>query len=186
MKSIIDFIDAQLHLDSEEEELLEYGLKQFLKSFVGVVTATVIGIVMNIWAQSAAFMIGFIILRIYAGGYHAKSEKACALSSFLLMIFAFIFIKYPFCNGYYCLLLLITGMFLVFLLAPVENINRLLSEHEKSVFKARARYISIAIFAISIVFYLLGIDEWVRCGAMILFNVSVLLLMGKCLNIKLS
>lgn len=74
----------------EEEEIYSYGLKLILSS--GFTTIVLLGT--GIWLQQIAltilFIVAFVALRSYVGGYHANSYSACFIISCLCYLLCLI------------------------------------------------------------------------------------------------
>lgn len=77
----------------ENKEIIRYAIIQLRDYILGILVTIFIGYKMGIVFQSLAFLLFFIPLRIYAGGYHASSRIRCAIISIILLILSFLFIK---------------------------------------------------------------------------------------------
>lgn len=75
-------------VNSDNENIVIFGLKQIKYILQDVSLALCCGILIeNIYA-AIAYLVSFWLLRIYAGGYHAKTEKLCKYISLSGIVFA--------------------------------------------------------------------------------------------------
>ena len=144
-------------INKEFEDAYIYGLLLLLSTGINIAVIATISAYMHkslIWVP---FLVGFIPLRITAGGFHAKTPCRCGVF---------------FCGGYTLLLLLVTCMpdsariiielistvvsaILVYKLAPISSSNKPLSDKEL----LQKRKLSLVIMAIILflsVFFSLG------------------------------
>lgn len=70
----------------EDKDVYIYGLEQGFLMLTNIVTTILIGLVFRMVWQSIVFMMAYIPLRIYAGGYHTKTQLRCYLFSILLIV----------------------------------------------------------------------------------------------------
>lgn len=129
-------------------DIYRYGIELLVSTLINLALITIIGILINDIACSLVFLLGFIPIRSFCGGYHAKSYLKCNIVfslSFVicclcsnLMIFAF--------TKNYLLIIEIALIALSFpsilIFAPVKNANKIVSSNEAKKYKK----ISIIIF----------------------------------------
>ena len=100
----------------------------------------------NIW-YSLAFLLGFIPLRIYLGGYHASSHFNCYLA-FLSVFLASVVLSYQIVATYGFRLITTCLLFIIaFLYAPVEAKNKRLPTEKKR----KYRHISICLTGFDVI-----------------------------------
>lgn len=159
-KRIESFV-KNIEVPAEEIPILTYGLRQGFKSIVGFCLAVFLGIIMKIPLLSILFSICYIAQRIYAGGYHADSEKGCAALSLFSVMMAYTLIKFGPENRILIFCMSIISFAILCMFSPVENPRHLLNSAEKCHFKKCAIVIATIIFGGSVVavfleFYLLA------------------------------
>ncbi len=165
-------------IPEEDIPIIKYGLVQGMKSLLGFLLSIAFGWVLGIPLLSIFFLIGFMSLRVYAGGFHAKSEMKCAVLSAITVLAAYVLIKSNIEN---VLLILIPGaiaMLAVCVLSPVENPDNILSVKEKKYFKKWAMAISIFIWVISVTAFYLGFCPVARCMEAVLLLVALNVFVG--------
>lgn len=120
-----------------EIEIYEYGYTMILEKMIIFFISIVIAFALNAIWEVIALCVTFIPLRIYSGGYHAKSRYWCMVLSGLMLIIGIIVVRSfqeLLCMGNYLVIELICGIILV-LCALVEVAHRKISHSEKNYFK---------------------------------------------------
>jgi len=145
-RKISSFFVARGIVPEKDWEVYVYSFEVLLSTMVSFLVLALYAIVSRTALYTAAFMLGFVPLRLFAGGYHAKNHLRCflLLMSTYSAFLAFIFFLPP---GFY--LAAITSVVLisivfVFLLAPSEDINKPLSIEEAARFRKKSRYAILA------------------------------------------
>lgn len=128
-------------IESSEEELYRFGMKQLFLSIVNIVTSLVIGAICGMLWQSILFSLAYIPLRRYAGGYHAKTPVRCYVLSVLLIISVLMFLKYVAFSKLAMAAILVLSALVIVLKAPVESANKPLNDAEQNTYKMKVRAI---------------------------------------------
>ena len=131
-------------IEEADSELYEYGFWQGGVLFFNFLTVIFLGILSNMLLESIIFLVFYGTLRTIAGGYHARTQHTCYILSILLMIVVLTILKIFPVNIIVCCILTILSISVIFILAPVQDENKLLDETEKIVFKKLSRVISIS------------------------------------------
>lgn len=66
-------IDANI-ISEDDKSIIQYGIYGLISTFFNIATILVIGAYYQCIVESMLFTIVFYFLRIYAGGYHAKTN----------------------------------------------------------------------------------------------------------------
>ena len=141
------------HSDAKREDadIIAFGVKYGLITLAEILGMVVISFLMRELIPGAVILIAFISIRVYAGGYHAKTLPRCVVMStilFTLIILGYKMLYLPIIvKG---IIELFLGVFIL-IFSPVENDNRRLSENEKKVFKNRA----LLFYSISLIIFML-------------------------------
>lgn len=146
-------------LSGEEREIVEYGIGQGVVLLIGMVMAIMMGILLKIPDKVIPFLMCSYYLRIYAGGYHAKTQFWCSIISAIATFLCLLWLKYvelPLVILH--VLLLVAGMLIV-VCAPVDNEKRKLDEIEKKLYSKRVRIIVVVVSLIYVVSVLLKWDS---------------------------
>jgi accessory gene regulator B len=128
-------------VDKNEKDLYSFGIRQGLIQVFSMMSIVLVSILINGVIEMILFLAAFIPLRIYAGGYHAEKELNCYILSTVTCVVAVLAIKFsPFSFPIYTLLLVMSAV-VIFKVAPVSAVNKLLDKKEKKVFGIRTRII---------------------------------------------
>ncbi|MPW26371.1 accessory regulator AgrB [Alkalibaculum sp. M08DMB] len=175
------FINNEIII-AEDKELYSYGLQQGILMILNVTTTIVIGIICGMVWQSIIFLLSYIPLRTYVGGYHAKTQWRCYIFSILIISVALLGIKLiPWTNIIYFTLMFFAGS-IISLLAPVEDGNKHLDSIEKTIYKKRSRVILSALCGIGTLLYIIGYPQISICILVALLLLGIMLILGNCKN----
>ena len=169
-------------IEVSDSELYEYGFWQGGVLFFNFLTVALLGILFNMLLESIIFLVFYGVLRTIAGGYHAQTQHACYILSILLMVVVLIMLKtFPW-NIILCCILTVLSISIIFILAPVQDENKLLDETEKTVFKKLSRLISLLYGLIIFLLFLFNKNELAYCVVISLFTLTIMLVLGKIRN----
>ena len=158
----------------EEAGIYRYGYMLLLETIINIVISLIIGLVMKDVLSVLIFLLAFVPLRSYAGGYHAdKVWKCILLSNFCVFIVLLLSRVIDSLNcGNVLMSIDVIVSIIIFLLAPVDSDKKVLSNNERKVY----RMIVLFILVIQFVFCLLLRD---RAEIVTLSNIIVLISMIK-------
>ena len=134
-------------IDDCNREIYLFGVEQFLTTVLNIITTLVIGIVLGELWQSLLFVLLFMALRTYAGGYHASTPIGCYLLTSSIITIALSVLKYIKINIFVCIGLLIISGVVILILSPVESKNKPLDNIEFIIYRKKA----IAIWGIQVI-----------------------------------
>lgn len=127
-------------IDDSNDKIILFGLRRlyllFIDSLVIMVCSFFLG---NLWA-GLLFNIAYSLLRVYAGGYHASTQKKCFILSYISIFLCLLYIF--FCPISYlimhfvCLVLCIS----IAVFSPVEHENKPLYQAEKIAYRKRSHF----------------------------------------------
>ncbi len=160
---LVGWMLASQAFPKEDAPLVSFGILQGLRTMIEIILMLLTGLFMNLLWQGTLILIAFMHLRIYAGGYHARTPMQCAVKTWLL--FLGILLLYKFSPGLLwaqILLLIITGLSL-WKFAPVEHENKPLEEYEIIKYRKLAFGVYGAETALFVLFRLLGAVGAAKC-----------------------
>lgn len=152
--SVNKYIENNTYVDESEKEIIRFGLSMMIISIIALMVAVVISFMMGMLIEGILLLVSIIVLRQYAGGYHAKSQSICAVISCLIYSACLLFIKHSLMNGVIQLVLCVAAILVIFFLAPVDNANNELSISEKKQLGKKVRIslsLEVLVFVISLV-----------------------------------
>jgi len=154
------FFVAKGIIPDEDNEVFKYIFEMFISTFVGLFTVALISFLTGMHFYALLFMLGFIPLRLIAGGYHAKNHFRC----FSVFLFTFstvlLLVKYTPLEYLYLItsLCMISSLLLVFLFAPSADNNKPINDIEKVKFKKKSRLVIIGYLFLVLLLILLISD----------------------------
>lgn len=124
-------------IKQEDWEIYQYGVYQLIINVVHIITLLILGIIFNEVWQGIIFALTFVILRIYAGGYHAPTPLKCYLLTTSIIIAVLSVMKYVEIDYFVCLILLIISSIVILIFSPVESENKPLDMMEKMIYRRK-------------------------------------------------
>ncbi len=164
-------------IKEEDAEIYIYGINQILVSILNVSSALIIGLIFGAFLEIAVFMTAYIPLRIFAGGYHAKTPSRCYIISVIMLIIVSIGIKHLYMAEWAPYVVLAAAL-IVIILSPVEDKNKPLNAIERRVYKKKAILIVVAELIICVLFKLNSLDNLLISIVYSFAALSVMLLLG--------
>lgn len=169
-------------IEAEDAEIYIYGINQILVSVLNVLSALIIGLILGTFFEVMVFMAAYIPLRIFAGGYHAKTPLRCYIFSVIMLIVVSIGMKYLYMADWVYYVILAAAALMILVLSPVEDKNKPLEYLEYKVYKKRAIIIAAIELTVSILLKLIGFDNLFIAAVYSFTALSFMLVAGKAKN----
>ena len=169
-------------LPKEDKEIYLYGIQQGIISLLNLGTTMVIGMVFGKLLESVLFLVAYIPLRSFAGGYHAKTAVRCYFFSIVMMSAVLWVMRCVPYSGLICGCLTAIFGSMIWFLVPVEDRNKPLDDVEKKVYGKRARGILVPECLFSLLAALCGWERIGMCMTSVLCVMALMLLLGKWKN----
>lgn len=175
-ESITAFLIRKKYTDSNERDIIRYGMEIIISTITGWTIILIMGIVCgNVW-YSAIFGLVFLILRSFTGGYHADTYLKCnsiLLAAFLSsLILVKLFVRFG--EWYVIEIVFLLSMLIIWKFAPVEHPYKPLSEEQKRKSKRISLGLCALLTGIENCFWIIGAKE---ISSMFLSVMSVVLLL---------
>ncbi|WP_124066819.1 accessory gene regulator B family protein [Clostridium sp. E02] len=130
-------------LSNEQRPLYLYAYEVLINQLVNVLIAVIIAIVLKAPIPVFVFLISYIPLRSYCGGYHARTNGGCTVVSALLVLVVCLLEHYI--TGGLALYLPPVGVaisgVLIYFFAPAPDKNKPLDEAETIRYRKKSRQI---------------------------------------------
>lgn len=147
MEKIITFLSDTLTesniIEKNKIKIFCYGMEVFLLSVFEILSILLLSLYISNTLNTIMFFGAFLPLRLYAGGYHAKTRFSCFM--ILIAVYAAMTcITESLVNNYLSniiTLATIVNIIIVFVYAPVINPNKKRNEHEIGVYKKKSKTI---------------------------------------------
>lgn len=143
-KKIADRLLLRQVISEETFDICVYGLELLLSSLFSVSIIFIVGCAINRFFETISFLVVFILLRSFSGGYHANTYAKCSVITFIVYGFVMLFSAFMHVNLFLYVLLLFIGAIVLYLKAPIENPNKEITEQDKKKYKI----ISILLFLV--------------------------------------
>lgn len=179
---IADIFEQQNKFKAEDKELYRYGIQQGLNLALNILTTIIIGVLCGMIYPSILFLICYMPLRSFCGGYHAKSYLRCYIYSVIMITGIFLVAKYFTFSVLVYEILILVSLIAIFLLAPVEDKNKTLDSDEKRVFRKRACIIAFFEVLIYHIFLIINLTYSYKILSMALISLSILMIIGQLKN----
>ncbi len=179
----ISLIESSV-IDKEDEDLYQYGILQGFRIILNIFTALIIGLIFGKLAEIAVFMLAYIPLRSYAGGFHAKTPLRCYIFSVVMLCVISIGLQKVFFSDMVLYIISVVSAVGVFILSPIEDKNKPLDGAEIRVFKKRARIILAAELLLCAVFGFFSISSLFTVMVYELACMSIMLVLGMFKNLR--
>ena len=169
-------------IEENKVVICKWGISHILDTAFNIATFLIIGILFNMPVETIVFTLGYIPLRIYAGGYHAKTPFRCwCLSNIILAVSLVIVKNAEKCYIAFGILSLIAVLGLIMLM-PVEDLHKPLDQNDRKKYKKRGVAILAVEICLSVVFVLLQYSQISLVLNSIWLLLGVMLILGKIKN----
>lgn len=169
-------------IKQEEQAIYDYGLRQGFWMVVNFATTLLLGFWLSMLPQCLIFLVAYMVLRTFAGGYHARTPIRCYLAGGLLTIVALLMIKYGAWNTLIGGVFVILAGSIVVILAPVEDSNKPLDNIERVIYGRKVKIIVVLEVGITLFAKMLG---WTMISSSIAVAICLMagiLILGKANN----
>lgn len=164
---VVDFIlGKQLEngmISKDDTSVYQYGYTLVLEVMVNIIIAATIGLISGELLNVALFLVIFMPLRSYCGGYHASNTWICIILSNIIIAGVVLAINsLQFVIDY--IPFLVTEAICaitILLLAPIQSDAKKLDNDEKQVYRKKVRFILITeILCVLLLFFFLKLDRY--------------------------
>lgn len=168
-------------MKEEDISVYRYGYTLISEMLVNFVIAIMIGILMDEVMMISVFLMAFIPLRSFAGGYHADKAWKCVILSNSVIITAILVARFMCTMDLLPWLFLMEAVlgFIIIRTAPVQSLNKKLSGPEAACYKKIVLILYITEVLIEILIFL---SDYKNIAYVILIThiiVSISLMIGK-------
>ena len=183
LKEFTDKLVKDEIIGPEDKALYLFGFKQALHHLITILSVFLLSFIFDAFWIALFFLLFYTPMRVFAGGFHAKTPTRCYIVNNLMLIGIFLASDY-FAWGIKPLLIITIASAVVILgLAPVEDKNKPLDVYEVKVYRRRTGVIVAAellLFAIGLI-YEVKLLSTAICLAVLLL--AVMLVLGKIKNV---
>lgn len=162
-------------LTCEQIALYQYAYEVMLNQAINIFIAVLIAVAFNKPMSVFVFLVSYIPLRSYCGGYHARTNGGCTIVSTILILLVCMLEKLTIWDStiFLALIILAVSGALIFIYAPVGDKNKPLDEKETIVYRKMSRLVWLVEAVIAVTFWSFGI----RAGIVIAISHAMLSIM---------
>lgn len=184
---VTDLLYAHAFLNQEKRATYVYGVELALSTLFSCCSILVISLFLGDVCIGILFLLSFISIRTFAGGFHAKTYFRCFVISNLIFVISFLFISIL-CNisiSICFLLFLISGCIIV-PFSPISSPHHPISSSSQKRNQMITRLIFFIEIGCSIVLYLIVWSPVVLSSVAVSFFAVALLMLFSLLSNKKS
>lgn len=179
---ITEWMENNRIIEHDRRVVVKWGIRNILDTLFNIATFLIIGVLMHMLIETIVFTLGYIPLRSYAGGYHAKTPFKCWILSNFILLIALLCVhylsRYPFI---FWSLAILSVIFLIILM-PVSDIHKPLSNVDKHRYKRKGVYILFCEVIVSVLISVINLPNITYSIFIIWIILSVMLFLGKIKN----
>lgn len=154
MSKLAAHLREQGYINDTNDKIISTGLKRLKNLLIDIIFSLLIGLLLGDPLAGLLFELSYSIIRIYAGGYHASTERICIWLTYISTLLCIVLIFYlPLIPTAMHILLGMSIVVLV-LLSPVENANKPLGTREKKVYRQKCLFLMLLEVLLYFVFVL--------------------------------
>lgn len=145
-------------VELDDQEICSYGLEVLIYNLISIVSVLILGVVFKALTLTLLFLITFVPLRSFTGGYHAKTAFKCfgiSIFTFITIVFACKYVPSQI-QITFGLVFSFLSTILIFTKTPIVNINKPKTVEEISKCNYISKYILFTILFFLFAFYSLG------------------------------
>ena len=173
------FIDNSV-ISENDRKVYSYCFELLISELINILIILAVAILSKQYVNIAVFLISFLLLRKWAGGYHANTHYGCTLILFLILTL-FIVSEIVLSYNAKCILQffnIFTSLPIICIFAPVDNSNKPIKDEQRKKFKTYCIIITVALIGVICFFHLIKFEKSyeLSCG---MFIVAVSILAAK-------
>lgn len=179
---IVQFMLKHSVIEAEDAEIYKFGFNQLIFISINLITTVIIGILFSMLFESIIFLVSYMVVRVYAGGYHAKTQFRCYIISSFFIVLALLGVRYINWEGFASIIAITIAAMIIFKLSPVETKNKPLDDIETKIYKTKSRQRIVTIYVLCIVARFLNYETIFKSVSMAIIILSFVLLIGQQMN----
>lgn len=125
-------------ISAEDREIYLFGIKEIFSQVFTYLVMLAIGAAFGMVTEIIVFVVIYMSLRVYAGGYHAPTQFRCYILSFGMVIAALMLVRWMYVPEAAAVAGIILMGGIIYFMAPSEHRNKPLSQSEKGIYKKKA------------------------------------------------
>lgn len=183
-EGLTDYVIQKGMVKEEDRELYGYGFTITIEVGLFVLFSLFVSLYLHMFQEGILFFIIFAPLRSYAGGLHLDKFHSCFILSCLTFSGILLIVR----DTHIPMLFSVIGLFIleaaVYVLYPVENINREVNSEENRYFKKKLKIFLVIDLLLALICVVLKIESYVFLITITFFMIVVTMILGKYKNMR--
>ncbi len=184
---ILDYLlQSEVIEDSDDErEYYQYGIEITVSSILNVVLILLIGIIFRSIKESIFFLLLFIAIRQFAGGFHADTYFKCNFLFCILYLMVLLLTNttYSFFTTYSTIFVSFVCVALILYMCPIEHINKPIPKERRKIHRNIAALLGAVYGGIATVLTAFS-NKYGALTLYVLLLVTVLIIVAKIIDIR--
>lgn len=134
-------------INEDELPVYQYGMQVLIGNIAGMLTVLIVGILISRLVESIIFITIYATLRIYTGGYHARTPLICNIV-FLGTYLVTVMLEALKVNNSVVWIMYLLSCLIILRFSPIENVNKELDEKDKEIYRNKSLIISTLLLMI--------------------------------------
>lgn len=170
-----------LNREEKWQRIYQYAIQILLEKWISLSVIGVIAFLLHQGMEYLFFLLIFMPLRSHGGGFHMKTYPGCLLGSIILIIGTLFAAEYlPLKDlPVFCVVSDFAMLCAIRRMAPVQHINRPMTEKEIAGCRKRIRTVTVVIAVLLIALMLAGCLKYLSIASVTLFAVVLLMIAGR-------
>lgn len=164
-KKLSKWLYIQGTIEENDMELYEYGAYVLLINIVPLLLSLIVGSIMGFALNGVLFIMPFVLIRKFSGGFHAKRADVCFILSVVIISLGICLTK-EITLGIPLHIIMIWSVISLILLSPIDSEKRRLKDAEKRRYKYVASGLAILFGVIYVILCIGGKDNYAVCIAL--------------------
>ena len=156
---ITDFLLRKNVIKEEEKEIYHYGYETLIYSIQQMMLILALGMIMNRKIETFTFLMVFVSMRKYTGGYHARSRLGCTFMTVVCYLMVLVLGEWLMNMKNGCIILLFLVLLCVVIFShyvPMEHPEKPLTKTQRRESRKKCGLLFTFYLIISLLFY----DIW--------------------------
>lgn len=151
-KWMTTFLIHERSISEQDAEIYQYGVEITISSILNIILIMLVSILTKNIVSGIFFLGAFVSLRQFSGGYHATTYFRCNVVFLFTYIIILLLSRYIVISFWVNCILVLLGVIVLMLFAPVTNIHKPLTKDECRKHKRNALviYIILAVMGLLI------------------------------------
>ncbi|HBI60898.1 MAG TPA: hypothetical protein DDY31_06760 [Lachnospiraceae bacterium] len=170
---VVELLKQEGFVNDENDQIVMAGLQKMMHIVLDIIFTVLCSWSLGDIMAGLVYGTAYGILRVYAGGYHAKSKTVCTILTYLSIIVSLTAIFYVPYHRHIIYFLLAICIGVIVCTAPVESVNKPLSKLEKKMFYRYCIGILLAEVLLCCIFVRLGFSLYAKAVSVAILQVVI-------------